>query len=162
MLKWENTILVKRKASTLCTLACFVKQTRSHYKNHEASVKQSQFWRNRWSKISKNFDILASTHASLLHLLHTRSHSACVCFCFYFCVCVCFTSVNQALCSSLCKYPSIIPTCSYLKFPFIQRVFYCSPWRKNMFVIRSFSKIKRNSEFIYSKNRFSNFKNLLS
>ena len=84
-------LLLVHKNDLACSATC------SHYKNHEASVKQSQFWCREWSKISKNFDILASTHASLLQLLHTCLHSAFVCVCFCFCLCICFISVNQAI-----------------------------------------------------------------
>ena len=44
--------------------------------------------------IKKFWCSCVSSHASLLNLLHTCSHSACVCVCF--CFCACFISVNQA------------------------------------------------------------------
>ena len=84
LLYWKTCIMFNKNiyeytcSSWKTTFAhCF---TRPNYKNHEASVKQDQFWSMKCSKISKCFDILVWLLVSYFTLASLTSRMLTLCF----------------------------------------------------------------------------------
>ena len=70
----------KKSVYSLSLASCFMKQIETFtLQKSQSKCEAKPILTQKVKQVSKFFDILASAHASLLYLLHTCSHSACVC-----------------------------------------------------------------------------------